>query len=113
MYGPVSYTHLDVYKRQGWYRVLNGVNLPYTRLRLKGLCEDLPYKVDGESGIHYGSELMNAGLITTDASSGQAQGDEEMCRDFESRLYILKADQGDKQESDVFKMGKLLYNSIR
>lgn len=97
----------------GWYRVLNGVNLPYTRLRLKGLCEDLPYKVDGESGIHYGSELMNAGLITTDASSGQAQGDEEMCRDFESRLYILKADQGDKQESDVFKMGKLLYNSIR
>ena len=76
----------------GWYRVLNGVNLPYTRLRLKGLCEDLPYKVDGESGIHYGSELMNAGLITTDASSGQAQGNEEMCRDFESRLYILKAD---------------------
>ena len=97
----------------GWYRVLNGVNLPYTRLRLKGLCEDLPYKVDGESGIHYGSELMNAGLITTDASSGQAQGNEEMCRDFESRLYILKADQGDKQESDIFKMGKLLYNSIR
>lgn len=97
----------------GWYRVLNGVNLPYTRLRLKGLCEDLPYKVDGESGIHYGSELMNAGLITTDASSGQAQGNEEMCRDFESRLYILKADQGDKQESDVFKTGKLLYNSIR
>ena len=97
----------------GWYRVLNGVNLPYTRLRLKGLCEDLPYKVDGERGIHYGSELMNAGLITTDASSGQAQGNEEMCRDFESRLYILKADQGDKQESDIFKMGKLLYNSIR
>lgn len=76
----------------GWYRVLNGVNLPYTRLRLKGLCEDLPYKVNGGGGIHYGSELMNAGLITTDASSGQAQGDEEMCRDFESRLYILKAD---------------------
>ena len=97
----------------GWYRVLNGVNLPYGRLRLQGLSEDLPYRVNGESGIHYGSELMNAGLITTDASSGQAQGDEEMCRDFESRLYILKADQGDKQESDVFKMGKLLYNSIR
>ena len=97
----------------GWYRVLNGVNLPYGRLRLQGLSEDLPYRVNGESSIHYGSELMNAGLITTDASSGQAQGDEEMCRDFESRLYILKADQGDKQESDVFKMGKLLYNSIR
>ena len=97
----------------GWYRVLNGVNLPYGRLRLQGLSEDLPYRVNGESGIHYGSELMNAGLITTDASSGQAQGNEEMCRDFESRLYILKADQGDKQESDVIKTGKLLYNSIR
>ena len=97
----------------GWYRVLNGVNLPYGRLRLQGLSEDLPYRVNGGGGIHYGSELMNAGLITTDASSGQAQGDEEMCRDFESRLYILKADQGDKQESDIFKMGKLLYNSIR
>ena len=97
----------------GWYRVLNGVNLPYTRLRLKGLTEDLPYRVNGGRDIHYGSELMNAGLITTDASSGQAQGNEEMCRDFESRLYILKADQGDKQESDVFKTGKLLYNSIR
>ncbi len=76
----------------GWYRVLNGVNLPYGRLRLQGLSEDLPYRVNGGGGIHYGSELMNAGLITTDASSGQAQGDEEMCRDFESRLYILKAD---------------------
>ena len=76
----------------GWYRVLNGVNLPYGRLRLQGLSEDLPYRVNGESGIHYGSELMNAGLITTDASSGQAQGNEKMCRDFESRLYILKAD---------------------
>lgn len=76
----------------GWYRVLNGVNLPYTRLRLRGLSEGLPYRVNGESAIHYGSELMNAGLITTDASSGQAQRNEKMCRDFESRLYILKAD---------------------
>ena len=35
---------------------------------------------------------MYAGLITTDISSGQAQGDEKMSRDFESRLYILKAE---------------------
>ena len=78
----------------GWYRVLNGINLPYTRLHLKGLAEDVPYTINGESAIHYGSELMHAGLITTDASSGQAEGDEKMCQDFESRLYILKATKG-------------------
>ena len=38
---------------------------------------------------------MHAGLITTDASSGQAEGDEKMCQDFESRLYILKAAKGE------------------
>ena len=78
----------------GWYRVLNGINLPYTRLHLKGLAEDVPYTINGEPAIHYGSELMHAGLITTDASSGQAEGDEKMCQDFESRLYILKAAKG-------------------
>ena len=78
----------------GWYRVLNGINLPYTRLHLEGLAEDVPYTINGESAIHYGSELMHAGLITTDASSGQAEGDEKMCQDFESRLYILKAAKG-------------------
>ena len=80
----------------GWYRVLNGINLPYTRLHLKGLAEDVPYTINGEPAIHYGSELMHAGLITTDASSGQAEGDEKMCQDFESRLYILKAAKGEQ-----------------
>lgn len=78
----------------GWYRILNGVNLPYTRLRLRGLSEETPYLINGESAVHYGSELMHAGLITTDASSGQAEGDEKLSRDFDSRLYILKAAEG-------------------
>ena len=80
----------------GWYRVLNGINLPYTRLRLKGLSDEMQYTVNGDSVAHYGNELMNAGLITTDISSGQAEGDEKMCQDFESRLYILKAVKGGK-----------------
>lgn len=79
----------------GWYRILNGVNLPCTRLYLKGLSEDIPYIINGESDVHYGSELMYAGLITTDASSGQAEGDEKLSRDFDSRLYILKAGEGE------------------
>ena len=57
------------------------INLPYTRLHLKGLAEDVLYTINGEPAIHYGSELMHAGLITTDASSGQAEGDEKMCQD--------------------------------
>ena len=76
----------------GWYRVLNGINLPFTRLKLKGLDPGTKYAVSGSVKSCYGDELMYAGLITTDISSGQAQGDEKMSRDFESRLYILKAE---------------------
>ena len=76
----------------GWYRVLNGINLPFTRLKLKGLDPGTKYAVSGNVKSCYGDELMYAGLITTDISSGQAQGNEKMSRDFESRLYILKAE---------------------
>lgn len=76
----------------GWYRVLNGVNMPCTRLRLKGLDPEMKYSVKGDAFAHYGDELMNCGLVTTDISSGQAEGDEKMSQDFDSRLFILKAD---------------------
>ena len=76
----------------GWYRVLNGINLPFTRLKLKGLDPGTKYAVSGNVKSCFGDELMYAGLITTDISSGQAQGNEKMSRDFESRLYILKAE---------------------
>lgn len=45
---------------------------------------------------HYGDELMNLGLLTSDATSGEVPGGEKDCGDFESRIYILKA-KGDKQ----------------
>jgi len=81
----------------GWYRVLNLVNGPFTRLRLHGLEASALYEVtelteEGESagGLHYGDELMNLGLLTSDASSGQyADGRRESC-DFDSRLFVLK-----------------------
>ena len=41
--------------------------------------------------VHYGDELMNAGLITTDVTSGEVPHDSVPCTDFESRIYILKA----------------------
>ena len=76
----------------GWYRMLNGVNLPCTRLRLHGLDPDKKYTVKGDPFEHYGDELMNCGLVTTDISSGQAEGEEKLSQDFDSRLYILKAE---------------------
>ena len=84
----------------GWYRVLNGVNLPYSRVRLAGLDPDFCYEImimDGSEREEeacrscYGDELMNLGLITSDASSGEiAPGQRHSC-DFDSRLFVLKA----------------------
>ena len=81
----------------GWYRTLNVANGPFTRLYLQGLEESVLYNVteytEGhESAVstHYGDELMNLGLITSDASSGQyMDGRRESC-DFDSRLFYLQ-----------------------
>lgn len=73
------------------YRFLNEVNTHYRRLRLHGLCEDMLYEIE-ESGLSlYGDELMNAGLVTSDSSSGEPQPGDERAYDFYSRLYLLRA----------------------
>ena len=41
---------------------------------------------------YYGDELMNAGLITTDATAGELPIGSKACTDFESRIYILEAE---------------------
>ena len=75
----------------GWYRVLNGVNMPYTRVRLQGLNPDYIYENIQNNTENYGDELMNLGLITTDSSSGEVAAGAKPCSDFESRIYLLKA----------------------
>ena len=75
----------------GWYRVLNQVNAPYNRVKLEGLNPDYQYQNMYSGTVHYGDELMNAGLITTDVTSGEVPHDSVPCTDFESRIYILKA----------------------
>ena len=75
----------------GWYRVLNGVNMPYRRVQLKGLKADTLYENTQNNTENYGDELMNLGLITTDVTSGEVVGDAVPCTDFESRIYLLKA----------------------
>lgn len=75
----------------GWYRILNVVNDRFTRVKLQGLDEEFCYEISQDGLKHYGDELMNLGLVTSDATAGQTPEDETPCTDFESRLYILKA----------------------
>ncbi len=76
----------------GWYRILNDVNGRYTRLRLEGLNPDAAYRNVNGGTVHYGDELMYAGLITTDDSAGQVSAGADHSTDFESRIYILEAE---------------------
>ncbi len=89
----------------GFYRTLQPINVGYQRLQLKGLDETQNYHVTlaGQSSeetpkrLHvdmsaYGDELMYAGLITSDAASGENQeGYQGDNGDFQSRIYILEA----------------------
>ncbi|MGL5259924.1 MAG: alpha-galactosidase [Lachnospiraceae bacterium] len=75
----------------GWYRTLNVVNQSYTRVQLKGLNPNMTYENEKNHTIHYGDELMNLGLITSDVTAGEVSGNEIPCTDFESRIYVLKA----------------------
>ena len=74
----------------GYYRVLNGVNMPYSRIKLQGLDPNKLYKNLSANTENYGDELMNWGLITTDVTAGQVPGNVTPCTDFESRIYILQ-----------------------
>lgn len=75
----------------GYYRVLNQVNAPYSRLQLQGLSPELCYVNEEDHTEHYGDELMNLGLITSDDTVGQFPAEEMKSTDFESRIYVLKA----------------------
>ncbi len=77
----------------GWYRVLNTVNGSYTRLRLEGLDPDFCYRSSQGGALCYGDELMNLGLCTTDATAGEVTAGQRPCTDFESRVYVLRAEQ--------------------
>lgn len=79
----------------GYYKILNEANGPYRRLKLQGLNEAFIYHTEELAASYGGDELMNIGLITTDAYSGQNIENDahEHCADFSSRIFILKAAQ--------------------
>ena len=74
----------------GYYRILARVNAPFTRLILQGLDPDSCYLVDGKDRF-YGDELMNAGLVTSDASAPANWAGELAAGDYSSAVYTLKA----------------------
>lgn len=80
----------------GYYKILNDVNCQFRRLRLDGLDPDARYEVEGMDNWFYGDELMSGGLVTTDASAGQASMD-DFCTDFWSRLYVLNAKEDERE----------------
>lgn len=78
-----------------YFKTLNDVNREFRRLRLQGLDPDLFYHMQEEGegkGSFYGSELMNIGMVTTDAAAGELPQGEAPCSDFWSRIVVLEAE---------------------
>lgn len=76
----------------GWYRVLNGAIVPYSRISLKGLNPDLCYEQVNNHQKYYGDELMNVGLLIDDPSVGQpASPQDPTSCDYDSKIYVFKA----------------------
>ena len=74
----------------GYYRMRQPANAPLKRLTLKGLDENLCYKIK-ETGLEaYGDELMRAGMAISDYASGIREKKERQ-GDYQSRLFELTA----------------------
>lgn len=69
-----------------YYQVLNPANGGWLKLKLKGLCEEMPYKVSlwGKDGIFYGNQLMYAGIPIDRALFSKDIGD------FASLLFMIE-----------------------
>lgn len=89
-----------------YYKVLNEVNGPFRRLFLHGLDPERCYLLEWEGeereekSAFYGSELMNAGLVISDASSGEASPGNH-CTDFWSRVAVLTAIQDQEKGIEI------------
>ncbi|GCF92565.1 alpha-galactosidase [Enterococcus florum] len=74
----------------GYYKMLNEVNRSFHRMKLQGLKGDWEYVIDGT--VHSGAELMHAGLVSSDASSGFLIDQTPLppTHDYDSRLWIIE-----------------------
>ena len=78
---------------------MSDVNCAYRRVKLQGLNPEFNYQIanlinpkEVASQNCYGDELMNLGLLTTDPASGQVLDGGRKSHDFDSTIYILKAE---------------------
>jgi len=80
----------------GYYEVLSKPNRPYERLVLKGLSVNTLYKINDSEVERFGDDLMQIGLLFGENFTGKA--DEywarEKIKDFNSKLFYLKAVEG-------------------
>ena len=75
----------------GYYRVMQPVNVGFKRLKLKGLKEDICYKVSGYDYDCYGDELMQAGMILSDSASGVWKKGVYDKGDFQAKVFEIVA----------------------
>lgn len=75
----------------GYYRVMQPVNVGFKRLKLKGLKEDICYKVSGYDYDCYGDELMQVGMILSDSASGVWKKGVNDKGDFQAKVFEIVA----------------------
>lgn len=75
----------------GYYRVMQPVNVGFKRLKLKGLKEDICYKVSGYDYDCYGDELMQVGMILSDSASGVWKKGVTDKGDFQAKVFEIVA----------------------
>ncbi len=74
----------------GYYRVFQPSNAPLSRLKLKGINGNVKYSINGGEE-HFGDELMQVGILTSDYAAGVSKNGIEGQGDYMSKLYHLKA----------------------
>ncbi len=81
----------------GCYNILNQPNRAFVRVTLQGLDPDAQYevscvgrKMDCAGGNFHGDELMNAGLVMSDISSGRVGDGVLEAADFTSRVFRIR-----------------------
>lgn len=75
----------------GYYRVMQPVNVGFKRLKLKGLKENICYKVSGYDYDCYGDELMQVGMILSDSASGVWKKGVNDKGDFQAEVFEIVA----------------------
>ncbi|MDO5408642.1 MAG: alpha-galactosidase [Eubacteriales bacterium] len=73
-----------------YFRILQPANAGFSRLKLTGLVPELDYTIDDRDYTCYGDELMQVGLILSDAASGVRTSPVPQ-GDYLARMFVVEA----------------------